>query len=111
MSIARLAEIWPELDGWPRALRERIETDAIYSVYLDRQDADKAAYRRDEAIELADTIDFCALPGLSNEIKMKLDLVKPRSLGQAARIEGMTPAAITLLAALAKKRRLKARSG
>jgi len=111
MSIARLAEIWPELDGWPRALRERIETDAIYSVYLDRQDADIAAYRRDEAIELADTIDFCALPGLSNEIKMKLDLVKPRSLGQAARIEGMTPAAITLLAALAKKRRLKARSG
>ena len=111
MSIARLAEIWPELDGWPRALRERIETDAIYSVYLDRQDADIAAYRRDEAIELADTIDFCALPGLSNEIKMKLDLVKPRSLGQAARIEGMTPAAITLLAAHAKKRRLEARSG
>jgi tRNA uridine 5-carboxymethylaminomethyl modification enzyme len=111
MSIARLAEVWPELSSWPRALQERLETDATYAVYLDRQNADIAAYRRDEAIELAEAIDFKALPGLSNEIRTKLDFVKPRTLGQAARIEGMTPAAITLLAAHAKKRRPEARSG
>jgi tRNA uridine 5-carboxymethylaminomethyl modification enzyme len=111
MSIARLAEVWPELSSWPRGLQERLETDATYAVYLDRQSTDIAAYRRDEAIELAEAIDFKALPGLSNEIRTKLDFVKPRTLGQAARIEGMTPAAITLLAAHTKKRRPKARSG
>ncbi|MDF3060137.1 MAG: glucose inhibited division protein [Microvirga sp.] len=105
MSVARLAQVWPELGSWPAALRERLETDATYSVYLDRQNADIAAYRRDEAVELSGGIDFGTLPGLSNEIRSKLDLVKPRTLGQAARIEGMTPAAITLLAAHAKRRR------
>jgi tRNA uridine 5-carboxymethylaminomethyl modification enzyme len=86
-------------------LAERIETDATYAVYLDRQQADIAAHRRDEAVELSDAVDFMGLPGLSNEIRGKLDLIRPRTLGQAARIEGMTPAAITLLAAHAKKRR------
>ncbi|HEX8167554.1 MAG TPA: tRNA uridine-5-carboxymethylaminomethyl(34) synthesis enzyme MnmG [Beijerinckiaceae bacterium] len=105
MSLARLAAVWPELRGFPPALAERIETDATYAVYLDRQEADIAAHRRDEAVELSDTIDFQGMPGLSHEIRTKLGLIRPRTLGQAARIEGMTPAAITLLAAHAKKRR------
>jgi tRNA uridine 5-carboxymethylaminomethyl modification enzyme len=105
MSVMRLAEVWPDLRGWPPALAERVETDATYSVYLNRQGADIAAHHRDEAIEFAEGIDFQGLPGLSNEIRGKLDLVRPRTLGQAARIEGMTPAAITLLAAHARKRR------
>jgi tRNA uridine 5-carboxymethylaminomethyl modification enzyme len=103
-SIARLSAIWPELAGLPRSVAERLETDATYAVYLDRQSADIAAHRRDEGIGLADNLDFLALPGLSNEIRMKLDRVRPRTLGQAARIEGITPAAITLLAAHARKR-------
>ena len=71
-------------------------------MYLVRQNADIAAYRRDEAVEIAEGLDFGAMPGLSNVIRARLDLVRPRPLGQAARIEGMTPAAITLLAAHAK---------
>ena len=98
-----LARIWPDMAAVTSATRERLETDATYAVYLDRQQADIAAYRRDEGIVLEETIDFQALPGLSNEIKAKLDLVRPKTLGQAARIEGITPAALTLLAAHAKK--------
>jgi tRNA uridine 5-carboxymethylaminomethyl modification enzyme len=86
-------------------VRERLETDATYAVYLDRQQADIAAYRRDESVALEEALDFQALPGLSNEIKSKLDLVRPKTLGQAARIEGITPAALTLLAAHARKDR------
>jgi tRNA uridine 5-carboxymethylaminomethyl modification enzyme len=104
MSVARLSDVWPELRGWPAALADRVETDAVYAVYLDRQQADIAAHRRDEAVDISERIDFLQLPGLSNEIRTKLDLIKPRTLGQAARIEGMTPAAITLLAAHAKRR-------
>ncbi len=98
-----LARVWPELAPVRAGVRERLETDATYAVYLDRQQADIAAYRRDESIVLEEALDFQALPGLSNEIKLKLDLVRPKTLGQAARIEGITPAALTLLAAHARK--------
>jgi tRNA uridine 5-carboxymethylaminomethyl modification enzyme len=103
ITVGRLAAIWPELGGWAPALAERLETDATYAVYLQRQAADIAAYRRDESIVLPETLDFMGLPGLSNEVRSKLDVVRPRTLGQAARIEGMTPAAITLLAAHARR--------
>ncbi len=104
IGFAHLRAIWPESLGRlsPR-IAERLETDATYAVYLDRQAADVNAYRRDEAIVLPTNLDFGALTGLSNEVKAKLDLVRPRTLGQAARIEGMTPAAITLLAAHSRK--------
>jgi tRNA uridine 5-carboxymethylaminomethyl modification enzyme len=98
-----LARVWPALAPVRAGVKERLETDATYAVYLDRQQADIAAYRRDESIVLEEALDFQALPGLSNEIKSKLDLVRPKTLGQAARIEGITPAALTLLAAHARK--------
>ncbi len=98
-----LTKAWPELSAVSPQVQERLETDATYAVYLDRQQADIAAYRRDEGIVLEEGLDFQDLPGLSNEIKAKLDLVRPKTLGQAARIEGITPAALTLLAAHAKK--------
>jgi tRNA uridine 5-carboxymethylaminomethyl modification enzyme len=98
-----LIRAWPELAAVSTSVRERLETDATYAVYLDRQQADIAAYRRDESVVLEESIDFQGLPGLSNEIKAKLDLVRPKTLGQAARIEGITPAALTLLAAHARK--------
>jgi tRNA uridine 5-carboxymethylaminomethyl modification enzyme len=99
----QLIRVWPELGRVRRSVAERLATDASYAVYLDRQNADIAAFRRDENVVLHDAIDFQALPGLSNEIKSKLDRVQPRTLGQAARIEGMTPAALTLLAAHARR--------
>jgi tRNA uridine 5-carboxymethylaminomethyl modification enzyme len=98
-----LTRVWPDLSAVSMPVRERLETDATYAVYLDRQQADIAAYRRDEGVVLEESIDFQGLPGLSNEIKAKLDLIRPKTLGQAARIEGITPAALTLLAAHARK--------
>jgi len=100
-----LQRVWPELAGIPLRIAERLVNDATYAVYLDRQAADIAAYRRDESIALADGIDFDTLPGLSNELRAKLKAVRPQTLGQAARMEGMTPAAITLLAGHARKHR------
>jgi tRNA uridine 5-carboxymethylaminomethyl modification enzyme len=99
-----LEEIWPELGGIHSTIRSRIETDAVYSVYLDRQEADIAVFRRDEAVAISDEVDYRTLSGLSRELGEKLDLVRPRTLGQASRIEGMTPAALTLLAAYTMRR-------
>ncbi|MGY2048042.1 tRNA uridine-5-carboxymethylaminomethyl(34) synthesis enzyme MnmG [Methylobacterium sp. JK268] len=99
----RLAAIWPDLAALPRAAAERLRTDATYAVYLDRQQDDIAAFRRDEAIRLPDSLDYGRIAGLSNELRLKLDHVRPHTLGQAARIEGVTPAALTLLAAHAKR--------
>lgn len=111
ISWDHLVRVWPELASVSASAKERLETDATYAVYLDRQQADIAAYRRDEGVVLEEAIDFKALPGLSNEIKSKLDLVRPRTLGQAARIEGITPAALTLLAAHARKADRSGRRG
>ncbi|WP_210496318.1 tRNA uridine-5-carboxymethylaminomethyl(34) synthesis enzyme MnmG [Microvirga antarctica] len=97
-----LERIWPELGSVPVLVKERLQTDATYAVYLDRQKADIASFRRDESVALH-AIDFSNLPGLSNEIRSKLSRVRPQTLGQAARIEGVTPAALTLLAAFARR--------
>ena len=103
---ARLAAIWPALAAVPASVASRLETDATYAVYLDRQAADIAAHRRDEGILLDADLDFDGLPGLSNELRTKLKAVRPHTLGQAARMEGMTPAAITLLAGHARRQRV-----
>jgi tRNA uridine 5-carboxymethylaminomethyl modification enzyme len=103
ISIERLSPIWPDLARVPLRVRDRLETDARYAVYLDRQDRDIAAFRREEAIVLPGSIDYAALPGLSNELRAKLTAVRPGTLGQASRIEGMTPAALTLLLAQVKR--------
>jgi tRNA uridine 5-carboxymethylaminomethyl modification enzyme len=108
VSIASLRAIWPELGGIAAKAAAQIEIDAKYAVYLDRQAKDIEAFRRDEALTIPDDVDYALLPGLSNEIRARLDLIRPRTMGQAERIEGMTPAAMTLLAA--KLRRAGARS-
>ncbi|MEE7455330.1 tRNA uridine-5-carboxymethylaminomethyl(34) synthesis enzyme MnmG [Methylorubrum populi] len=101
----QLATAWPELARVSPRIAERLSTDAIYDVYLDRQQADIVAFRRDEAVRLPAAIDYAAIAGLSNEMRAKLDGVRPTTLGQAARIEGVTPAALTLLAAHARRGR------
>lgn len=100
---ARLCAVWPELSAVPPRVAERLCTDATYAVYLDRQQADIAAFRRDEAVALPIRLDYAGIPGLSNEMRLKLEAVRPGTLGQAARIEGVTPAALTLLAAHARR--------
>jgi tRNA uridine 5-carboxymethylaminomethyl modification enzyme len=99
MSTADLAKIWPRFGELAPEIAEQIEIDAKYDVYLSRQAADISAYRRDESFALPDDFDYAALPGLSNEMKQKLQAHRPRTIGHASRIDGVTPAALTLLVA------------
>ena len=99
ITVADLEKIWPRFGEFAPKIAEQIEIDAKYDVYLSRQAADIAAYRRDESFELPDDFDYSALPGLSNEMKQKLQAHRPRTIGHASRIDGVTPAALTLLAA------------
>ncbi|MDP3852356.1 tRNA uridine-5-carboxymethylaminomethyl(34) synthesis enzyme MnmG [Phenylobacterium sp.] len=91
--------IWPNLAGWSPEVREQVEIDAAYAGYLDRQAADAAAFRRDENLRLPAELDYAVVGGLSNEVREKLLAVRPLTLGQAARIEGVTPGALTALLA------------
>jgi tRNA uridine 5-carboxymethylaminomethyl modification enzyme len=81
----------------------QLEINAKYAVYLDRQAADVAAFQRDEALVLPEGLDYAAIPGLSNEARHKLTTATPRTIGQAGRIDGITPAALTLLAAYLRR--------
>ena len=97
VTLDRLAGIWPELGDWSGEIREQIEIDALYAGYLDRQAADVAAFRRDEDLRLDPDLDYRQVGGLSHEAIEKLSTVRPVTLGQAARIEGVTPGALTAL--------------
>ncbi|WP_334160748.1 tRNA uridine-5-carboxymethylaminomethyl(34) synthesis enzyme MnmG [Phenylobacterium sp.] len=104
ISFQKLAAIWPQIGGWAPEIREQIEIDASYAGYLDRQAADAAAFRRDEDLRLPADLDYAAVGGLSNEVREKLAAVRPLTLGQAARIEGVTPGALTALLAHVRRR-------
>jgi tRNA uridine 5-carboxymethylaminomethyl modification enzyme len=99
LGMTDLARIWPQLAKLEAKVAEQLEIDAKYAVYLDRQSADIDAYRRDESFALPVELDYAALPGLSHEIRQKLEASRPRTIGQAGRIDGITPAALTLLVA------------
>jgi len=105
IGMADVKRIWPQLGEIAPAIAQQIETDAKYSVYLERQCADVAAYRRDESLELPEGFEYAAMTALSNEVRQKLDSIRPRTIGQAGRIDGMTPAALTLLAAHVRRSR------
>jgi tRNA uridine 5-carboxymethylaminomethyl modification enzyme len=102
-SLDRFAEAWPEIRGWSREVAEQVEIDALYAGYLDRQAADVEAFRKDEDLRLPTDLDYAAIGGLSNECREKLLAVRPATLGQAARIEGVTPGALTALLAHVRK--------
>ena len=110
IGIADIAKIWPQFGNVPAKIAEQLEIDAKYDVYLSRQAADIAAYRRDEALELPESLDYSQLPGLSIEARQRLDVARPRTIGQAARIDGITPAALTLLAAHLKRNGRRAKT-
>ena len=107
-SLETFAPRWPELADWPAEIREQVEIDAAYAGYLDRQAADAEALRREESLVLPAGIDFSAIGGLSNEVREKLQAVQPRTLGQASRIEGVTPGALTALLAHVRRARAEA---
>jgi tRNA uridine 5-carboxymethylaminomethyl modification enzyme len=97
-----VTSIWPELSAIDLGVASHLEIDAKYDVYLKRQTADVDAFRRDEGLVLAD-VDYADVPGLSNEARSKLKAARPRTVGQAGRIDGMTPAALGILAAYLRR--------
>ncbi|MCY4241672.1 MAG: tRNA uridine-5-carboxymethylaminomethyl(34) synthesis enzyme MnmG [Rhodobacter sp.] len=97
VSYSDLVVLDPFLEGFSRSTRRQVERDALYSSYIDRQKREIASLSRDEALEIPPDFDFGGISGISNEIKEKLRRIQPVSLGQASRIEGMTPAALTLI--------------
>jgi tRNA uridine 5-carboxymethylaminomethyl modification enzyme len=105
VGIADLVRVWPAFAGHAQASLDQLEIEASYAVYLDRQAEDVRRYKADEAAVIPTGLDYGALPGLSAELRFKLKQIQPRTLGQAGRIEGMTPAALTLLAARARARK------
>jgi len=107
IGVADIARIWPRFGELDPKIAEQLEIDAKYAVYLDRQAADVESYRRDEALTLGDDIDYETLPGLSNEVRHKLQTHRPRTIGHASRLDGITPAALTLLAAYVHRERRK----
>jgi tRNA uridine 5-carboxymethylaminomethyl modification enzyme len=113
IGTAELATIWPQFGDLPPKIAEQIEIDAKYDVYLSRQAADIAAYRRDERLELPEGLDYSQIGGLSTEVRQRLSSARPRTISQAARMDGITPAALTLLVAHLKRnsRRPKAAAG
>ncbi|WP_262692395.1 tRNA uridine-5-carboxymethylaminomethyl(34) synthesis enzyme MnmG [Kordiimonas aestuarii] len=106
IDFATLKNVWPEELGEIDAdITRQLEIDAMYAGYLERQAQDVAAFRKDEALEIPDDLDFNTVVGLSNEMRQKFGEARPATLGAAARIAGVTPAALTLLLAHVKKRR------
>ena len=104
IGFAELAIIWPDLAEIPADIADQLEIEALYAGYLERQAADVAALRRDESLALPDSLDYAAVGGLSNEVRQKLEAIRPATLGQAGRIEGVTPGALTALLSHVKRR-------
>lgn len=99
VDVAWLAGVDPKFHDVDAKTAERLETEAKYSVYLDRQSTDVAQIRREEARLIPDTVDFAGVPGLSNELKQKMQARRPRSVAEAQRMDGMTPAALAIIIA------------
>ena len=99
IDLRRLETIWPEISSWSPTVQEQLTIDATYAGYLERQAADVEAFRRDENLRLSPSLDYRSIGGLSNEVREKLSTVRPETLGQAARIEGVTPGALSALLA------------
>ena len=104
IDMARLAAVWPELGGLAADIAEQLEIDARYAGYLERQARDIVAFRRDESLLLPEALDYGAVASLSAEVRGKLAVARPATLGAAARISGVTPAALVALLQYVKRR-------
>lgn len=107
IEFEQLAAIWPELGSLSRQAREQLEIDAMYAGYLERQALDVEAFKRDEDLRLDPALDYASVGGLSNEVREKLAIARPVTLGQASRIEGVTAGALTALLAHVKRENRK----
>ncbi len=107
VNMSKIREIWPEIKYISREIDEQIEIKAHYKGYLKKQDADILAFKRDENLKIPDNLDYDQFSGLSNEVKSKFKKIKPKTLGQALRIDGITPAAVYILLSHVKRKSIK----
>ncbi len=102
-SIERLSTIWPRLQNVPNDLAARLEADALYAGYLERQEREVEEAKRYASLAIPPSFDFATVPGLSNEVRGRLDAARPDTLEQASRLEGMTPTALAVLLVTLRK--------
>ncbi len=107
VNMSKIREIWPEIKHVSREIDEQIEIKAHYKGYLKKQDADILAFKRDENLKIPENLDYDQFSGLSNEVKSKFKEIKPKTLGQALRIDGITPAAVYILLSHVKRKSIK----
>ncbi len=107
VTMDKIREIWPELSFISKEIDEQLETNAHYKGYLKKQNADILAFKRDENLKIPDNINYDSFSGFSNEVKSKLKQIKPKTMGQALRIDGITPAAVFILLSHLKRKSIK----
>ncbi|MBV6658466.1 MAG: tRNA uridine-5-carboxymethylaminomethyl(34) synthesis enzyme MnmG [Devosiaceae bacterium] len=97
VGLERVLAIWPELSEHPTSILQQLAVDSQYAVYVDRQDAEVKALQREEGVSIPAALNYAVLPGLSNELRERLEAARPTTLAEASRLEGMTPSALALL--------------
>ena len=105
--MSKIREIWPEIPTFTKEIDDQVEINAHYSGYLKKQKADILAFKRDENLIIPDRINYDLLNGLSNEVKSKFKQIRPKTMGQALRIDGITPAAAYILLSHVKRKSIK----
>ncbi len=108
VNMAKIRQVFHDIPSFPRSIENQVVTDAHYMGYLERQDKDIESFKKDESVIIPEGLDYEKLSGLSNEVKSKLLQIKPKTLGQAIRIDGVTPAAVIILLSHIKKLKYKA---
>ena len=106
--MAKIRQVFSDIPSFPKSIENQVVTDAHYMGYLERQDKDIESFKKDESVIIPEGLDYEKISGLSNEIKSKLLQVKPKTLGQAIRIDGVTPSAIIILLSHIKRIKFKA---
>ena len=107
VKLEKIRDIWPDLPYFNDEIDEQIEINCHYKGYLIKQNADILAFKRDENLVIPENVNYDSLSGLSNEVKAKFKMIKPKTLGQALRIDGVTPAAAYILLSHVKRRSIK----
>ena len=107
VDMSKIRKIWPEIPHFDKEIDDQIEINAHYMGYLKKQKADILAFKRDENLIIPNKINYDNLSGLSNEVKSKFKQIKPRTMGQALRIDGITPAAVYILLSHVKRKSIK----
>ena len=107
VDMKKIREIWPDIPFFDEKIDRQIEINAHYRGYLKKQKADILAFKRDENLVIPEEISYDNLSGLSNEVKSKFKHIKPKTMGQALRIDGITPAAVYILLSHVKRRSIK----